>query len=205
MTDAVTPAPPRKRRERRYCGRPKRQGEGTCTRPAGWGTDHQGYGACKLHGGSTPNGRKNAQTAAATELMAKVLHNADATPITDPVAALQRLAAIVSNGVDVMGDWVNQLERNAATGTEIRAEVQVWERLIGQSRGLLVDMAKLGIANRQVAIEEGQALLFAAALRWLLSQPVAWPAEAHVLVGEMLGRLDRGEITVGDESKGRRA
>lgn len=36
----------------RHCGGRKRQGEGTCTRPAGWGTDHVGVGPCKLHGGN---------------------------------------------------------------------------------------------------------------------------------------------------------
>jgi hypothetical protein len=37
----------------RYCGAAKRQGDGTCSRPAGWGTGHPGYGTCKLHLGST--------------------------------------------------------------------------------------------------------------------------------------------------------
>lgn len=36
------------------CGAKKRQGEGFCTRPAGWGTDHAGVGRCKFHGGATP-------------------------------------------------------------------------------------------------------------------------------------------------------
>jgi hypothetical protein len=40
----------------RFCGARKRQGEGTCTRPAGWGTSHPGYGTCKLHLGSSPSG-----------------------------------------------------------------------------------------------------------------------------------------------------
>lgn len=38
----------------KFCGARKRQGEGTCTRPAGWGTEHPGIGRCKLHGGKTP-------------------------------------------------------------------------------------------------------------------------------------------------------
>lgn len=37
-----------------YCGAKKRQGEGNCTRPAGWGTDHVGQGRCKLHFGNNP-------------------------------------------------------------------------------------------------------------------------------------------------------
>jgi hypothetical protein len=39
------------------CGARKRQpkhpGE-RCARPAGWGTEHLGFGRCKLHGGATP-------------------------------------------------------------------------------------------------------------------------------------------------------
>lgn len=43
------------------CGRPKRDGSGDeCGLPAGWGTDHVGEGACKLHGGATPRGRESA-------------------------------------------------------------------------------------------------------------------------------------------------
>lgn len=34
------------------CGAKRRQQEGSCTRPAGWGTTHAGQGRCKLHGGS---------------------------------------------------------------------------------------------------------------------------------------------------------
>lgn len=42
------------------CGRTKRDGSGdTCDLPAGWGTEHTGEGACKLHGGNTPRGEDN--------------------------------------------------------------------------------------------------------------------------------------------------
>ena len=44
-----------------------RPGGGACTRPAGWGTSHVGYGTCKLHGGSTPNMAIQAAKAEATE------------------------------------------------------------------------------------------------------------------------------------------
>lgn len=36
------------------CGAKKKQNGGHCTRPAGWGTDHPGFGKCKLHGGCSP-------------------------------------------------------------------------------------------------------------------------------------------------------
>src|SRR3954471_7264732 len=43
----------------RWCGGRNRHGT-QCKRPAGWGTDHVGWGRCKLHGGNTPNGRRYA-------------------------------------------------------------------------------------------------------------------------------------------------
>lgn len=43
------------------CGATTRQGT-DCGHRAGWGTDHPGFGRCKLHGGATPTGRKHAET-----------------------------------------------------------------------------------------------------------------------------------------------
>lgn len=50
------------------CGARKKTAAGTCTMVAGWGTDHLGYGQCKLHGGASPNGIKHAATQAARHL-----------------------------------------------------------------------------------------------------------------------------------------
>lgn len=44
-----------------FCGGTTRAGT-DCHRPAGWGTDHVGFGRCKLHAGSTPTGKKHAET-----------------------------------------------------------------------------------------------------------------------------------------------
>lgn len=46
---------------RALCGGNKKQGPGTCTQTAGWGTDHPGTGRCKLHGGSTPSHKTAAE------------------------------------------------------------------------------------------------------------------------------------------------
>ena len=46
----------------RYCGAKNRKGT-PCRLRAGWGTNHVGYGRCKLHGGlspGAPKGNKNA-------------------------------------------------------------------------------------------------------------------------------------------------
>lgn len=40
------------------CGA-KTRGDGTCRKPAGWGTDHPGSGKCRLHGGASLSGTEN--------------------------------------------------------------------------------------------------------------------------------------------------
>jgi hypothetical protein len=44
---------------RGFCGATNRRGT-PCTRLAGWGTTHSGFGHCKYHAGATTNGRKYA-------------------------------------------------------------------------------------------------------------------------------------------------
>jgi hypothetical protein len=40
------------------CNARKTDGSGYCGQPAGWGTDHNGHGRCKFHGGNTTNQEK---------------------------------------------------------------------------------------------------------------------------------------------------
>lgn len=51
--DSMTPV--------KVCGAKRLKGEQLpCKRPAGWGTDHVGFGSCKLHGGAAPGPSKHA-------------------------------------------------------------------------------------------------------------------------------------------------
>jgi len=46
---------------RSFCGAKRRQGGGAaCRKSAGWGTDHVGWGVCRLHSGSSATQRKHA-------------------------------------------------------------------------------------------------------------------------------------------------
>lgn len=77
------------------CGAAKRQEPaGPCTRPAGWGTDHPGFGCCKLHGGKTPT-----QAARAKELQAEA----------EAAAAAVRLGlSVETNHVEALQDALNR-------------------------------------------------------------------------------------------------
>jgi hypothetical protein len=82
---------------RRLCGAKRANLDATCTRPAGWGTDHPGVGHCKWHGGSTTNQRK----AARKEMAARALAELGAEPVpTDPIRGL--VDALASANADLI-------------------------------------------------------------------------------------------------------
>lgn len=65
-----------------FCGGKRRQGMGTCTQAAGWGTSHPGQGRCKLHGGSNPiqHGRYSQISREPIRLLVE-RHKADPDPL----------------------------------------------------------------------------------------------------------------------------
>ncbi len=80
---------------KKFCGARRRQGEGLCRRPAGWGTDHVGVGHCKLHGGSTKSHRTKAATAILENKVKGALERRGVEPVCDPIAQLSMLAGEV--------------------------------------------------------------------------------------------------------------
>ncbi len=162
------------------CGQKKRQGDrGPCKRPAGWGTDHFGVGACKLHGGMAPSGRAAGQR----NLRRKVMEDAVRTyglPIDiDPGSALleevSRTAGHVRwlhdivAGMDpealIWGDKqtshvegvgpegpVDQVTQVQSAGVHIWLELYLKER--EHLRKVCTDALKAGIAERQVQLAE---------------------------------------------------
>lgn len=73
-TPKIPPPPPAK------CGARTRHGSGTCAHTAGWGTDHPGYGRCKMHGGSSPGGRVQGQRLEAAHIVDVWGIEVDTTP-----------------------------------------------------------------------------------------------------------------------------
>lgn len=184
------------------CGGKKRQGEGTCTQAAGWGTSHAGTGRCKLHGGSTPTQEAGAARIELERTVRRYLDNPDAEPMRDPGDKLLRLASRIEAAVDAVGDRVNMLTevsvQTIAGGEQVKAEVQVWDKLLGRLHAILVDIQKLGLMDREVKLAEQQATMLSAALRDMVAEArlrldlnEAEGAALMDLVGEMLQRLER--------------
>lgn len=167
------------------CNAKKRNGSGRCTKAAGWGTDHLGLGACKLHGGSVPNHRKSAQVEMA-------MQSTEAFGIprnVDPMDALLGELRLTSGIIEFYHSKIRELDDNGGgslvgpVGSEgvndqgvtyhpdFKANIYV--RLHREEREHLVKVAKAcidaGIAERQVQIAETQGQQLANVIRVILA------------------------------------
>lgn len=171
----------------RYCGAKKKQGPGTCTRPAGWGTTHAGVGRCKLHGGSTPNGIAAAQKAIAEAEVATYGLPIDIDPHTALLEELHRTAGHVAwlnakvqslqddeHGEDGrlkrLGNMVGPV--GGAQGGFPEYKPSVWINMYHVERKHLSDVAqaciKAGIEERRVRVAEQTGQLFATVIKGIL-------------------------------------
>ncbi|MBM9509982.1 hypothetical protein [Actinacidiphila acididurans] len=153
----------------RHCGARKRQGEGTCTRPAGWGTDHAGHGHCKLHGGSTTDQGKAARAAKAEAQARTALATLDVQPVDNPLVALRLLAGQAVAWQEALAACVNRLGdrfryEGLAGGEQLRSEIALYERAMDRCGQILGLIAKLNIDERLAAISEQQADVVIAAI-----------------------------------------
>jgi hypothetical protein len=147
----------------------KARSGGRCKLSAGHGTDHAGYGLCKFHGGTTPNGRKSAAKLQAVALGAELdLDPHEALLLTVRKAAMwERFCAgqvATLTGDDLVVVRSRTVERitgeggSSETVTESRSELNLWLREhIGAVREL-AHLAKVaidaGVEERRVRLAE---------------------------------------------------
>jgi len=157
----------------RHCGGKKKQGEGLCTRPAGWGTDHAGAGRCKLHGGCAPAGAKAGHAELvelvdreARELFGKVAP--ESAPVENPLAAYAAFAGRVMAWLDLMDKLLDDLQvvgyESEYAGVQIQAVVQLYERAMDRANTVLSSYARLRIDERLTRIEQDKVELISKAV-----------------------------------------
>ena len=150
----------------RHCGAKKRQGDGTCTLTAGWGTDHVGHGPCKLHGGSSPSVSRMVLESQARDLFGKIAP--EAGPVDNPLAAYADLAGRVLAWLQLMDSLLDDLRTvdvtTASQGEQARAVVTLYERAMDRANTVLGSYARLRIDDRLAAITERQADMVVRAL-----------------------------------------
>jgi hypothetical protein len=131
---------------------------------------HPGATICTNHG-LTAAGRAAAEQRQVEAEAVKVigrLWNPDAVPVTNAVDAMQKLAGRLGHACEVLGHRLESGEPCSVCG---RGDLQLdsaaaaaWLRILRENRQLLVDMERLGIAQRFVQLEQDRVRLVAAAV-----------------------------------------
>lgn len=176
------------------CGARNRAGQ-PCQRPAGWGTESV-VGRCKLHGGRTPNGQKNAATLSARAQLQR-LTTEPLTPeqYIDPIGAL--LAAVTEASMVVaylreqvmeLEDWRGDVLSLAKDGFPVPTseEARAIVKLYGEWHDRQVKAAKACAAakidERVVRLHEAQGARLDAAFRLFLARMAEQHPEAFTAV-----------------------
>lgn len=148
------------------CTATARSGERCKRRPV------PGLNVCVMHGGKTPAAQAKAEQRVAeakadATIRALLPKLTEVEAVKDPVASMGRLAGVLEQFLDEVSGKVNDLKHLAAGDSlsQLRGEVVLWERVASMLGRLLDAMARLGIAERQVEVQQAQVEIMLAGWR----------------------------------------
>lgn len=140
----------------RKCGGKTTAG-GQCTQAAGWGTDHAGFGRCKLHGGATPNGTKSAERERDEQAAEQAISRYGLPRTVDPATALLEEVYRSAGTVAYLGSIVAKLEEEQLVNGSGDGP-SVWVRMLNDERKHLAAVSRstvdAKIAERHVRVAE---------------------------------------------------
>lgn len=187
------------------CGRKKKDGTG-CNQPAGMGTDHVGYGACRFHAGNAPGQRKQA-------IKAMAVHEGNRYAMREEFPILPEDALLWAVRLSAGSvQWLrSQVERDDYWGTtphqredleKVEKSRQAWFREYGEERDRLARTAKMavdaGVARRQVELAEAEAAFVFEGLMAALRAIKATPAQMDAAGAALLQYLESTQAPVGE-------
>lgn len=133
----------------------------------------RGGNVCYHHGGNAPQVKAAAVARLKTrEINAyanSVLAQEGLETITDPLTELSRLATGSKALMEALGARVNSLDAlehfDAKNSPAIKAEVQMYERALDRTARLLESLVRAGYTERQIQIQESEAVMVAGVLK----------------------------------------
>ncbi|WP_250283143.1 hypothetical protein [Frankia sp. CiP1_Cm_nod2] len=149
--------------------RPDRAGQ-PCRNPA-----VRGATVCAKHGGAARQVRARAAVRLADAEVRALLAEYTPEPVENPLEALKEIAGRILAWSKIAEQRVAELDSletfSEATGEQVRAAVVVFERALDAARRVLVDMARLKIDERIVAVNERVAAAFVDVFREVMNHP----------------------------------
>jgi hypothetical protein len=134
----------------RTCGAKTRAGT-PCGKPAGWGTDHRGFGHCTHHLGATRNGRTHAFREQANVEAARLGVAID----TDPHEALAAVVNILVGTASFLQAKVTEIDESVALeGDALHPTVRALHNVLDQLQRAAKAAADAGVAQRAVELDE---------------------------------------------------
>lgn len=137
----------------------------------------KGGTVCYHHGGAAPQTKAAAAQRIATRKIEQdveaVLAHEGIEGVADPLQELSKLASSSQALMNALGARVNSLDElehfDAKNSPAIKAEVQMYERAMDRTARLLSDLVRHGFTERQIKIEESEAMLVAGVLRRVIA------------------------------------
>jgi hypothetical protein len=109
-----------------------------------------GATTCKFHGGASPQAKRAARSRVAESEAIALAEHHEVEPGLDPFDALQTLASRAVEAERILHERVGELR----TAKVDSGEVMAWERALTRAGKLLVDISRLDIDERKVAIQQ---------------------------------------------------
>jgi hypothetical protein len=209
----------------KHCGGKKRNG-GKCTRPKGWGTNHAGYGNCKLHFGATESNNKAAQLEAANHAALTLGTAVDTNPFDslmmieaeargyveyfrrqvqalDPDMVYVRPQSVLRRPLDEGKDGENpgvEVEEIREAPAELNICIKAHRQAMEDLRRIAKTNSDAEIAERIVRMQEEQASLYADFARGLVrALGLSLDAKTIPIVQKQLRAIDSTAEEVGND------
>lgn len=140
---------------------------GRCQHPAGYGTEHIGYGTCKWHGGNSPSHKVKAQR----QMVADSARTLGLPIDVDPVQAIVAELARGYGAIQWLQDQVGQIDPATLHEPWPRAMLRQLNEERDRNTRVATEAIRLGLEARSVTVAERQGSLMADMVRVALGAP----------------------------------